>query len=267
MPTHAFTNLARDFSLNSCPTDVSSKDEKDEGQTALAALQTDMADLQDKLYASRKGAILLVLQGMDTSGKDGTIRRIFSTVSPQGLITHAFKQPTPEELAHDFLWRAHLRVPERGYIGIFNRSYYEALVSDLVEGIIDEKERDRRCQHVRDFEAMLLENGTTVLKCFLHIGKAEQKDRLVKRLEDPGKRWKFSASDLSSRARWDAYISAWSTAIAATSTAVAPWHVIPADRKWYRDLAVAELMTATLRTIAPRYPTAATVVKPSDIKD
>jgi PPK2 family polyphosphate:nucleotide phosphotransferase len=267
MPKHAFTDLPKGFSLNDCPTDVAGKDDKDEGQTALATLQTEMADLQDKLYASRKGAILLVLQGMDTSGKDGTIRRIFSTVSPQGITTHAFKQPTAEELAHDFLWRAHLRTPERGYIAVFNRSYYEALVSDLVEDLIDGKECDRRCQHVRDFEAMLQENGTTVVKCFLHIGKAEQKARLVKRLEDPGKRWKFSASDLTSRAHWDDYIKAWSEAIAMTSTRTAPWHVIPADRKWYRDLAVAELMTETLRGLAPQYPAPALTVTPEDIKD
>jgi PPK2 family polyphosphate:nucleotide phosphotransferase len=227
----------------------------------------EIAELQDRLYASRRHAILLVLQGMDTSGKDGTIRRLFSAVSPQGLTSHAFKQPSPQELAHDFLWRAHLHVPEHGYVAIFNRSYYEALVSDLVEGLIDDKERERRCQHVRNFETLLLESGTTIVKCFLHIGKAEQKQRLIKRLEEPGKRWKFSASDLASRARWDDYIAAWSHAIAMTSTKAAPWNVIPADRKWYRDLAVAELMAETLRKLDPQYPAPVLAVKPEDISD
>jgi len=266
MSKHAFSDLPAGFLLSACPTDCADKPEKEAAATALAGLQKTLEELQDRLYASRKGSILLVLQGMDTAGKDGTIRRLFSTITPQGLTTHAFKLPTAEEMAHDFLWRAHPHTPERGMIGIFNRSYYEAAVSDLVQGLIDPAERDRRCAHICRFEEMLADNGTELVKCFLHISKAEQKQRLLKRLEDPSKRWKLSEADLSSRAQWDDYQSGWSAAIAKTATAAAPWQVIPADHKWYRDLAVAELLVETLRRMDPQYPPLTRQIKPEEIK-
>jgi PPK2 family polyphosphate:nucleotide phosphotransferase len=266
MAKHAFSNLPGSFQLSACPTDCADKPEKEAANATLATLHQTLGELQDRLYASRQGSILLILQGLDTAGKDGTIRRLFSSVSPQGLTTHAFKQPTPEELAHDFLRRAHLRTPARGIIGIFNRSYYEAAVSDLVEGMIDKAERDRRCAHIARFEELLAENGTVVIKCFLHISKAEQKERLLKRLQDPSKFWKLSEADISSRAHWDDYQHAWSDAIIRTATAAAPWQVIPADYKWYRDLAVAQLMVDALKRIDPQYPPATRAFKPEEIK-
>ena len=266
MVKHDLSDLPHNFQLSGCPTDLADKPDHATAVTRLNELELKLGDLQARLYACHQSSLLLVLQGMDTAGKDGTVHRIFSATSPLGITTHAFKLPTPEERDHDFLWRAHLRTPARGMIGIFNRSYYEAAVSDLVDGSIDKAERDRRCVHIRQFEELLAENGTTVVKCFLHISKAEQKDRLLKRLEDPVKRWKISDSDLSSRANWDKYQEGWSAAIAQTATSTAPWHVIPADYKWYRDLAVAELMVKTLEHMNPQFPPMAPPFKPEDIK-
>lgn len=250
--------------LRTTPPDTISKD----GIAAdLTALRQELEDLQSRLYASRKAAVLLLLQGLDTSGKDGTIRKVFDTVNPLGLDIQAFKQPTPEEQAHDFLWRAHRRTPARGFIGIFNRSYYEAAISDHVEGLIDDAERQRRCHHIRHFEDMLQDNGTVLVKCMLHISKAEQKKRLVERLEDPAKHWKFSSTDLLTRSRWDDFQKAYGAVLQETSTEQNPWHVIPADKKWYRDYLVTQLLVQALRGINPEYPALREKISAADIGD
>ena len=196
----------------------------------------------------------MVLQGMDASGKDGTIRRVFTGVNPQGCDVTAFKAPSHDELAHDYLWRVHARCPRRGEIGIWNRSHYEDIVTVHVRGLIDDERRDRRIRHVRHFEELLHDEGTTVLKLFLHISHDEQRRRLQRRLDDPEKRWKFDPSDLEARDQWDAYQEEYERAITGTSTPHAPWYVVPADHKWVRDVAVARLLVATLRDLRPEIP-------------
>ncbi len=267
MISYRLIDPPKSFSLADCATEPDSERDKDAIAKDLAALREELEDLQARLYASQKGAVLLILQGLDTSGKDGTIRRVFDTVNPLGLDIHAFKRPTPEELARDFLWRAHCRVPARGFMGIFNRSYYEAVIGDYVEGIINAEERERRFGHIRDFEDMLRENGTTVVKCMLHISKAEQKDRLIERLQDPSKHWKFSKFDLLTRSRWEEYQAAYAAAIRATSPKHSPWLVVPANKKWYRDYVVTEALVKALRAMAPEYPPLAEPICAEDIPD
>jgi PPK2 family polyphosphate:nucleotide phosphotransferase len=224
----------------------------------LAELQIEIDRLQDLLYANaaqpagRK--LLVVLQGMDTSGKDGTARSVFQRCSPLGVRVAAFKAPTEAERARDFLWRVHEVVPRAGEIVLFNRSHYEDVLVPYVEGWIDAKERELRLAHIRDFERLLTDTGTTVLKCCLHISKAVQKERLQDRLDDPAKRWKFNPGDLAARAKWKAYAAAYSAAIAATSTPNAPWTVIPADSKTHRNLMIAMLVRDALKAMKLKPP-------------
>ncbi|MDQ1533713.1 MAG: hypothetical protein QOF28_1474 [Actinomycetota bacterium] len=213
-----------------------------------------LAVLQNHLWGEHRRSVLLVLQGLDASGKDGTIRHVFSGVNPQGCRVTSFKPPNDVEAAHDFLWRVHHVCPRDGEIGIFNRSHYEDVVTTFVLGLIDDKERRRRLRMVRDFEHLLVSQGTTIVKVFLHISKDVQRDRLQARIDDPEKRWKFNPADLEARAQWDAYQDAYAKAIKATSTDEAPWYVVPADYKWVRNYAVSTLMVEVLEELKPRLP-------------
>ncbi|MGA0610466.1 PPK2 family polyphosphate kinase [Caldimonas sp. KR1-144] len=224
----------------------------------LDELAIDIDRLQDLLYAHGQAGgtrkLLLVLQGMDASGKDGTARSVFNRCSPLGVRVAAFKAPSEVERAHDFLWRVHAVVPRAGEIVVFNRSHYEDVLVPYVEGWIDRPERDRRLAHIVAFERLLHDTGTAVLKCFLHISKEEQKQRLQARVDDPAKRWKFQPGDLAVRAKWAAYQGAYQSAIAATSSAHAPWYVIPADSKTNRNLMIASLVRQTLKDMKLKPP-------------
>lgn len=211
-------------------------------------------DLQDKLYAERRRALLVVLQGTDTAGKDGTIRHVFSATGPLGVTVTSFRRPSEEELAHDFLWRAHRACPRRGFIGIFNRSHYEDVLVGRVRKLAPAEEIDARYEQINAFEKMLAQNGTAILKFMLHISRNEQAERLQDRLDKVKSRWKFDPGDLEDRKQWDAYQSAYEVMLTRCSTAWAPWHVIPADRKWARNAAIAAIVRETLEAMDPRYP-------------
>ena len=210
--------------------------------------------LQDRLFAERKRAVLVVLQGTDTSGKDGTIRSLFERTSPLGMQVTSFGAPTPLELAHDYLWRVHAACPSRGHIGIFNRSHYEDVLVVKVRKLADAAAIESRYQQINDFERMLTENGTTIVKLMLNVSRQEQGERLRERAEDPEKRWKFNPRDLEDRALWDDFRAAYQTMIQRTSTPWAPWYVVPADRKWNRDFLAASIVLDTLEKMDPRYP-------------
>ena len=220
----------------------------------LIELDGRLERLQERLYAEGKQALLIVLQAMDAGGKDGTIRRVLAGANPQGCRIVSFKAPTADELSRDFLWRVHRQAPPKGYIGVFNRSHYEDVLVTRVHGLVSDREAERRFERIVEFERLLSESGTTILKLFLHISPDEQRERLQKRLDDPEKHWKFNPADLAERARWDDYRRAYEDAIGATSTEHAPWHVIPADRKWYRNLVVTTLIVETLERMDPRVP-------------
>ncbi|MCI4372199.1 MAG: polyphosphate kinase 2 family protein [Thermoplasmata archaeon] len=227
---------------------------KDDGHRELNKLTARLEKLQELLYAERKHSVLVVLQGMDTAGKDGTIRRVFTGVNPQGVRVASFKFPSVEERAHDFLWRVHAQVPARGEMTLFNRSHYEDVLVPRVHGLIPRAVWERRYREINEFERTLSEEGTTVLKFFLHISRAEQKKRLKDRLDDPTKHWKFAEADLQERPLWNAYTRAYEEALTRTSTPWAPWYVVPSNRKWFRDLFVSERIVATLQGFRMRYP-------------
>jgi PPK2 family polyphosphate:nucleotide phosphotransferase len=218
------------------------------------AVLDELDGLHGRLWAEAERSVLLVLQGVDTSGKDGTIRRVLTGLNPQGCSVTSFKAPNNLELEHDYLWRVHAACPARGRLGVFNRSHYEDVVAARVLGTIDTKRCKCRYRHLRDFEQMLHDEGTTVVKAFLHISRDEQRARLQARLDDPTKRWKFRPDDLEARRRWDAYQAAYEDAIAETSTDVAPWWIVPSDRKWVRDVVVTTLLLDALRRINPQFP-------------
>ncbi len=211
-------------------------------------------ELQDALYAESRRSLLVVLQGRDTSGKDGTIRKVFDALDPLGISITSFKAPTPQELAHDYLWRVHQAVPARGTIGVFNRSHYEDVLVVRVHGLVPESVWRPRYDQINRFERTLTENGVTILKFFLHISREEQRERLLARLKDPKKYWKFSAGDLGERERWDDYTAAYEEMLARTSTAEAPWYVVPADKKYLRDVLVAQVVADALEGMRPEYP-------------
>jgi len=213
-----------------------------------------LALLQNHLWGEQRRSVLLVLQGLDAAGKDGTIGHVFSGVNPQGCRVVSFKVPNDVEAGHDFLWRVHRACPRAGEIGIFNRSHYEDVVTTHVLGLIDDAERKRRFRMVRDFEHLLVSQGTAVVKVFLHVSKDEQRARLQARVDNPEKRWKFNPADLDTRAQWDAYQKAYALAIGATSTDEAPWYVVPADRKWVRNYAVSSLIVEVLEEMKPTLP-------------
>jgi PPK2 family polyphosphate:nucleotide phosphotransferase len=227
---------------------------KERERVLTAELTAEVAKLQEKLYAARDRKLLLILQGMDTSGKDGTVRALFSQINPMGLHATGFVAPTEKEKAHDFLWRVHARVPAKGEIGIFNRSHYEDVLVPRILGTLDGKDLDRRYAQIRDFERMLAETGTTVMKVFLHISKDEQRERLQARLDDPEKHWKFDPADLTAREKWDVYQSAYADAINATDGDHAPWYIVPADSKTHRNLIIAHLMLETMQGMKLEWP-------------
>lgn len=229
-----------------------------DAQAELDGLGTELMGLQERLYAlgtvGDTRRILLVLQGMDTSGKGGVIEHVVGLVGPAGTHIRAFKKPTEEERAHDFLWRIRRELPGTGMIGVFDRSHYEDVLVTVVHDQIDDAERNRRYQLINEFEAELAADGTTMIKCFLNISYDEQRERLLARLDDPTKHWKFNVDDVAERRLWPRYQQAYAQALAATSTEVAPWYAIPSDRKWYRNWAVGVLLLETLRDLDPHYP-------------
>ena len=213
-----------------------------------------LENLQEMLYAQGKQRLLVVLQAMDSGGKDGTIRRVFEGVNPQGVRVASFKKPTPNEIAHDYLWRVHPHVPGNGMITIFNRSHYEEVLVVRVHDLVPADRWSRRYEHIRNWEQMLADEGTTILKFFLHISKEEQRERLQARLDNPDKHWKFAMGDLDERKLWDDYIAAYQTVLSETSTDSAPWYVVPADRKWYRDLVISSTIINTLEGLNVDWP-------------
>jgi len=227
---------------------------KELDRAKTAGLIDRIAHLQAMLYAQHKQKVLLVLQGMDTAGKDGTVRAMFSRINPMGIRGVAFKQPTETELAHDYLWRVHQQVPIKGEIAIFNRSHYEDVLITKVQGWIDDAKCQRRYAQIRDFERMLAETGTVIVKVFLHISHEEQRKRLQARLDDPDKQWKFNPADLEQRKKWKAYQRAYETAIRETSVAHAPWYVVPANSKTHRNLAIASILLETLEGMQLSFP-------------
>jgi PPK2 family polyphosphate:nucleotide phosphotransferase len=224
------------------------------GEEHLEELTGRLRDLQELLYAEGKNRILLVLQATDTGGKDGVIRHVFRTVNPQGVKVASFKAPSHSELAHDYLRRIHQETPARGEIRIFNRSHYEDVLVVRVRNLVPEKVWERRYQHINDFERMLADEGTTIVKFFLHISKEEQAARLQERLDRPEKHWKFSPGDLVERKYWDAYQQAYEAMLSRTSTSWAPWYVIPANSKWYRNLVIARVLVDTLEGLKMHFP-------------
>jgi PPK2 family polyphosphate:nucleotide phosphotransferase len=227
---------------------------KMEAEELAEGLGDELRELQSRLWAEGTRSVLLVLQGLDTAGKDSTIRRVFSGVNPLGCRVASFKAPSEQDLDHDYLWRVHAACPGRGEIGIFNRSHYEDVGVARVKELVGEETWRRRYRHIREFERLLADEGTTMVKVFLHISTDEQRKRLQERLDNPSKTWKFRLGDLEDRRLWDAFMAAYEDALTETSTEWAPWYVVPADRKWVRDVAVATLLVETLRRLDPHYP-------------
>ena len=231
---------------------------KNEGEAALEALGPELSDLQERLFAERTTGstrnVLLVLQGMDTSGKGGTVRHVVGQVDPQGVSIAAFKAPTKEELSHDFLWRVKKRLPAPGMLGVFDRSHYEDVVVARVRGLVEPRTWKRRYGTINRFEESLVANGTTVVKCFLHISKAESRDLLLRRLDKPEKRWKFNPGDVDSRAEWEPLSEAYSDALERCNSPAAPWHVVPADHKWYRNWAIMNILVEQLEAMGVTWP-------------
>lgn len=248
--------------LSSHPTDAAPgfDGNKEEGIAALQSLGPDLAELQERLFADGKSGgrrnILLVLQGMDTSGKGGTLRATVGLVDPQGVRITSFKAPTAEERAHDFLWRITKALPPIGVIGVFDRSHYEDVLIARVRELAPPEEIERRYHAINEWEADLAATGTTIIKCMLHISADEQKQRLIDRLDEPAKHWKYNPGDLDERALWPAYQEAYEIALERTSTEVAPWHVIPAGKKWYRNLAIGSLLHDALTSMELEWPKA-----------
>jgi PPK2 family polyphosphate:nucleotide phosphotransferase len=243
------------FSLAKCdPRDASAFKDKDAAKARTAEDAVAIDALQNRLYAEGKRALLVVLQGIDCSGKDGTVRAVFNTCGPIGVKIASFKAPTVDELAQDYLWRIHKVAPPRGYIGIFNRSHYEDVLVVKVKKYASPEAIERRYDEINQFEKLLVQNGTTILKFMLHISKDEQAERLRDRIATPEKRWKFNPADLDDRALWDDYMAAYETAVNRCSTEHAPWHVIPADRNWVRNAAISTIVRETLEAMNPQYP-------------
>jgi PPK2 family polyphosphate:nucleotide phosphotransferase len=259
---------SRKLELEKLPTN--SKKDKVDKEEIIAKTKENLAkmrELQDRLYADGREGLIIVLQAMDAAGKDSTIKHVMGGVNPQGVEVHSFKTPTAEELAHDFLWRLNKCIPSRGYIGIFNRSYYEDVlvvrvyemnktyhIADRVIGQPTEEFFKKRYRHIRNYEEYLYENGYRIVKIFLNVSKEKQKERFLERLDTPSKNWKFSASDLKTRAMWDEYQKAYEKAVNETSTKENPWYVLPADQKWYTRYLVSEAIVKTLEEINPQYP-------------
>jgi PPK2 family polyphosphate:nucleotide phosphotransferase len=263
------TTISDALRLAPGPVDLSARDTdaapgfdggKSEGKKALAAMSDELAELQERLFAEGKSggsrSVLLVLQGMDTSGKGGTLRHTVGLIDPQGIRITSFKAPTQEELSHDFLWRIERALPTSGIVGVFDRSHYEDVLIAKVRELAPAEEIERRYGAINDFEQRITDTGVTIVKCMLHISAEEQKSRLLERLDRPEKHWKFNPGDIDEREHWGAYRRAYETALERTSTEAAPWHVVPADKKWYRNLAVGTLLLEALRGLDPQWPPA-----------
>jgi PPK2 family polyphosphate:nucleotide phosphotransferase len=239
------------------PDDTAGFNKGDKAHVHLEKNVERMADLQYRLYAEGRRAILIILQGMDASGKDGTVRHVMTGLNPQGCRVTSFKVPSAEEVQHDFLWRIHKAVPAHGEIGIFNRSQYEDVLVVRVHKLVPKSVWSARYDEINTFERLLSENGVTILKFFLHISKDEQKERLEARLKDPARNWKISPADLKERERWDDYVKAYEAVLKKCSTPTAPWFVIPSNKKWFRNLAVSQIIVETLEQMNPKFPKAA----------
>lgn len=227
---------------------------EEEAEAQQAQYEDGLTELQQRLWAEARHPLLVVLQGIDAAGKDGTIRHVMDAFNPQGCSVVGFKVPTAIELAHDYLWRVHQHTPAKGHITILNRSHYEDVLVVRVHGLVPRPTWRRRYRHIREWERLLADEGTTIVKLFLYIDRDEQRERLQARLDEPDKRWKFSRGDLGERDRWDAYIAAFEDMLERTSTAWAPWYLIPANHKWFRNLAVAHILGETIEGLDPRYP-------------
>jgi PPK2 family polyphosphate:nucleotide phosphotransferase len=228
--------------------------DKAAAQARVDALRDELADFQERLWAEAGQSLLVVLQALDGGGKDGLIRKVISAFNPQGTRVNGFVVPTEEELRHDFLWRVHAAAPGKGRIGVFNRSHYEDVLVVRVKQLVPESVWQDRYRRINDFEALLAANSTRIVKFYLHISREEQRERFLKRLQDPKKGWKWDPADLETRAKWADYQAAYMDALELCSTDSAPWFVIPADHKWYRDLAVAEILAETARAMDPQWP-------------
>lgn len=239
---------------NHDPADTDDSENPEEAEREVAALTDRIAELQECLYAQDERSLLVVLQGIDAAGKDSTVKHVFREANPQGCRVYAFKEPSDEESAHDFLWRYHQHTPADGMIHIFNRSHYEDVLAVRVKDLVAEELWRSRYESINDFERILIREGTTILKFFLHISPERQLEKFRERLELPHKHWKFSVNDLKERRSWDEYQRAYEDALDLTSTEWAPWYLVPADRRWYRNLVVARIVADTLEQMDPRYP-------------
>ena len=228
--------------------------DRDAAEHDMSSLAERLDELQERLWVEGTRSLLVVLQGMDTSGKGGAVRHVFSAMDPAGLEVASFKKPTEEELAHHFLWRIERKLPVPGEVVVFDRSHYEDVLVVRVHDLVPQEEWRGRYEEINDFERRITGAGTTIVKCMLHISYDEQRERLLARLDDPSKRWKFREGDIEERGRWEHYMAAYEDAIAECSTDIAPWYVVPSDRKWYRNWAISTLLVETLERIDPRYP-------------
>ena len=244
----------RPVDLDDWPTDDDGGLDREEAERRTEELNERLEHFQELLYAEAKHKVLVVLQATDTGGKDGTIRHVFDKVNPQGVKVASFKRPTDDELAHDYLWRVHQHTPKAGDITIFNRSHYEDVLVVRVHDLVPESTWSRRYDHINNFEQWLADEGTTIVKLFLHISKDEQRKRLQARLDTPDKTWKFDPADLDERAHWDDYQEAFRVMLERTSTDAGPWYVVPADRKWFRNLLVSEIIVDTLEALGMAWP-------------
>jgi len=238
------------------------EDGKKEAKAAMSKLNQELGGLQEQLYAEGKHKLLIILQAMDTGGKDGTIRSVFEGVNPQGVKVASFKTPTPLELSHDYLWRIHQHTPGRGEIVIFNRSQYEDVLVVRVHELVPKEVWSKRYEQINAFERMLTDEGATILKFYLHIDLQEQARRFLARVEDPTKQWKFNPGDLAERERWDDYMQAYEDMLNRTSTPWAPWYVIPANKKWYRNWLIANIVIKTLKDLNLQYPSSPEDLEP-----
>ena len=230
--------------------------EKEDAQDAFQALSHRLVELQENLYAEQKRSLLVVMQAMDAGGKDSTLKAVFGPVDPAGCKVKSFKKPNDNELAHDYLWRIHNALPKRGYIGVFNRSHYEDAVTVAVKDLVPKEIWSNRVRHINQFERMLTDEGTVIVKFFLHISKGYQKERLQRRLDRPDKHWKFNVADLEERARWKQYQNRYSKVMRKTSREHAPWYVVPAERRWFRNLLITKVLVDTLEQMNPQPPVA-----------
>jgi len=246
--------MARKLNLGDRSPDYDGHKKKENVDHELARLSSRMSELQYKLFADNSQSLIIILQGVDASGKDGTIRHVMAALNPQSCYVKSFKVPSSEETLHDYLWRVHMSIPQKGQIAVFNRSHYEDVIEVSVHNLLPNNEILRRYRQINDFERYLSENHVTILKFFLHISKAEQKKRLHERIEDPSKHWKISETDLQDRRYWDKYISSYEKALTICSTSWAPWHVIPSNLKWFRNWAVAQIIVNTLERMKLKFP-------------